>query len=69
MTKIILYIVFGAVVLLVAESVYHLVLYSGEKKRMLLRRRLRSLSEPGSPSLLRERRMARSPGLDRFLQP
>lgn len=63
-----IYLVLGVAVLLGAEAAYHLVRYSGERRRVRLKRRMRSLNEPGSGgSLLRERRIARNPALQRLL--
>jgi tight adherence protein B len=54
--------------LLAAQGLYYAVMYRGHRQRMELRRRLRQVAAPGAPSLLRERRMARSAGLDRLLR-
>jgi tight adherence protein B len=61
----------GLAVLLAAEAVYYLVMYSGERRRDELRRRLQAVATPGSSgaSLLRERRIARSPALESLLAP
>lgn len=61
--------VVGLATLLAAEGVYYLVRYAGEQERAELRRRLRSLDEAGGGSLLRQRRIARSVAVERFLQP
>lgn len=52
-----------------AEAIYYLVLYGGTRRRAELHRRLRSLSTKSSANLLRERRLARIPGLSRLLAP
>lgn len=67
MIETLIYVVLGIAVLLVAESVYHLVRYSGERQRARLRQRMRLLSEPGGTSLLRERRIAHNHLLANFL--
>jgi tight adherence protein B len=68
MIEMVIYVIFGIAALLGAESVYHLVRFTGERQRERLRQRMRSLVEPGSAgSLLRERRLARNPGLANFL--
>ena len=55
-------------VLATAEAVYYLVRFLGEQERMRLRQRLRAVDDPGKMQLLRERRIARSPGLDRLMR-
>lgn len=67
MIETVIYIVFGIAVLLGAESVYHMVRFSGERQREKLRQRMRSLAEPGGASLLRERRLARNRAMAGFL--
>jgi tight adherence protein B len=63
-----IYLVLGVAVLLGAEAAYHLVRYAGERQRVRLKQRMRSLIEPGTGgSLLRERRIARNPALQRLL--
>lgn len=57
----------GIVVLLAAQGIYYGVLWYGQRQRDELRRRLRSLATPGSASLIREGRLARSPRLARIL--
>lgn len=61
----------AAAVLLLAEGIYYVVVYLGQRQRAELHRRLRAIARPGQEhlSLVRERRIARSPGLDRFLRP
>jgi tight adherence protein B len=57
--------------LIAAQGVYYLFVYLGERRRADLHRRLQALSRPseGKASLfLRERRMARSAGLERLLR-
>jgi tight adherence protein B len=54
--------------LAVAEAAYYLIRYSGERQRSDLRRRLRSLQEQATASLLRERRVAKNEDLDRQLR-
>jgi tight adherence protein B len=51
-----------------AEMVYYLIRYSGERQRSDLRRRLRSMRDEAVTSLMRERRVARNPELDRILR-
>lgn len=51
-----------------AEAAYYLIRYTGERRRSDLRRRLRSLQEEATASLLREHRVARNPDLDRQLR-
>ena len=70
MTTNVLLVVVGVVVFLAAEAAYYLVVYRGEQRRHELRRRLKSLGmQTAGASLLRERRMARSPSLDALLRP
>lgn len=59
----------GLAALLAAEGVYYLVRYAGEQERAELRRRLRALDESGGSDLMRQRRIARSPTIERLLQP
>jgi tight adherence protein B len=68
MIELLIYIILGVAVLLGAESLYHVVRDAGERERARLRRRLSSLGEPGTKTFLRERRVARSPVLDRLLR-
>lgn len=56
-------------VLLLAEAIYYLAMYRGQQRRADLHRRLRSLAEPGTASLLRERRISRVPAVERLLRP
>ncbi len=62
--------VIAAAVLLAAEGIYYFIMYMGQRRRVELRRRLQSLSKPGkqSLSLMRERRIANSPGLEKLLR-
>jgi tight adherence protein B len=71
MTEQIVIIVVGVAVLLAANGIYYFVMYIGQRQRTELRRRLRSLSAPVSKrmSLIKERRIARIPFLDRLLRP
>lgn len=55
-------------VLALAEMVYYLIRYSGERQRTDLRRRLRAMRDEAVTSLMRERRVARNPELDRILR-
>jgi tight adherence protein B len=55
-------------VLFGAEAIYYLVRFSGESERVELKRRLRTIDEPGHTSLLRDRRLARSPTANRLLE-
>jgi tight adherence protein B len=59
----------GAAVLLAGEGIYYLVRYAGERERSELRRRLQSIDEPGHQTLMKERRVARNPALERLLSP
>lgn len=54
--------------LAVAEALYYAVRYAGERKRAELRRRLRAARDEGATRLLRERRVAHSVALERFLR-
>ena len=56
-------------VFLLAEALYYGARYRGEQKRLDLHRRLRSISDPSSRGLLRERRIAKSLWLQRVLEP
>jgi len=58
----------GVAVLFAAEGVYHLVRFAGESERAELKRRLRSLDEPGHTTLLRGRRLSRSPAIARMIE-
>ena len=58
----------GVAVLFGAEAIYYLVRFSGESSRAELKRRLRAIDDPGHTSLLRDRRLARSPTLGRLLE-
>lgn len=49
------------------EALYNGLRYSSERKRTELRRRLRSTQQAGITNLLRERRVAKSPELERML--
>lgn len=55
--------------LLAAQAVFYFVVYLGQQRRSELRRRLHALARPGDagPVLIRERRLARSPGMARLL--
>jgi tight adherence protein B len=67
MIETVIYVVLGIAILLIAESAYHVVRYAGERQRARLRDRLRTLSDPGATSLLRERRIASNQALEGFL--
>jgi tight adherence protein B len=67
MIETVIYVVLGIAILSIGEFAYHLVRYTGERQRERLRQRMRLLSEPGGPSLLRERRLAHNRALARFL--
>ena len=67
MIEMVIYVILGIAILLAAESVYHVVRYTGERQRALLRQRMRTLSETGGGSLLRERRLARNRALGNLL--
>ena len=58
----------GVAVLFGAEAIYYLVRFTGESERAELRRRLRSIDQPGHTSLLRDRRLARSTTVSRLLE-
>jgi tight adherence protein B len=58
----------GLAVLLVAQGVYYSVLWWGQRRRDALHERLRSLATPERGTLLRERRLARSPRTAEFLR-
>ena len=58
----------GLVVLLVAQGIYYSVLWWGQRRRDALRERLRSLATPQGGTLIRERRLARSPQVASFLR-
>jgi tight adherence protein B len=64
-------VVVALAVLLAVQGLYYVAVYAGQRQRAELVRRLRSVAAPGAdqPALLRERRIARTPGLDRFLRP
>jgi tight adherence protein B len=51
----------GLAVLLVAQGIYYSVLWWGQRRRDALHERLRSLATPERGTLMRERRLARSP--------
>lgn len=61
-------VVLGVTVLLVAQGVYYGVLWWGQRRRDLLHTRLRSIAAAEGGTLLRERRLARSPGVASFLR-
>jgi tight adherence protein B len=69
MSENLLLILAGVAVLLAAEGIYYLVRYAGEQERAELRRRLQALDDPLHRTLLKERRIARNPGLSRLLEP
>ena len=58
----------GVAVLFAAEGVYFMVRLAGESERAELKRRLRSLDEPGHTTLLMGRRFARSPTIGRLVE-
>lgn len=58
----------GVAVLFGAEAVYYLVRFAGESERAELKRRLHALDQPGHTTLLRDRRLAKSPALSRLLE-
>jgi tight adherence protein B len=58
----------GVAVLFGAEAIYYLVRFAGESDRAELKRRLHALDQPGHTSLMRDRRLARSPVLGRLLE-
>lgn len=51
----------GIAVMLVAQAVYYAVLWSGQRKHDALLDRLRSIATPEGATLIRERRLSRSP--------
>lgn len=63
MFEIVIYILLGVGILLAGEGVFFFIRYATEKEREKLRHRLRRVGESGGTGLLRERRMARTPGL------
>lgn len=67
MMETIIYIAIGVAILLSAEALYFLIRYRGDSQRAQLKRRLNMLGEPNSPSLFKERRIARSKGLEKLL--
>ncbi len=58
----------GLVVMLIAQGIYYSVLWWGERRRDALHERLRSLATPQGGTLIRERRLARSPRVADFLR-
>lgn len=64
-------IVVALAVLLAAEAIYYLAVYMGQRRRAELHRRLQTIAKPREDrlSLVKERRVARSPFLDRLLRP
>jgi tight adherence protein B len=54
--------------LALAEVIYYLIRYTGERQRTDLRRRLRAMRDEAVTSLMRERRVARGPELDRLMR-
>jgi len=58
----------GVAVLFGAEAIYYLVRFAGESERAELKRRLHALDQPGHTTLLRDRRLARSPAISRMLE-
>jgi tight adherence protein B len=58
----------GLAVLLVAQGVYYSVLWWGQRRRDALHERLRSLATPEHGTLMRERRLARSPRIAEVLR-
>jgi len=58
----------GLVVLLVAQGIYYSVMWWGQRRRDALHERLRSLATPEGGTLMRERRLARSPRLAEVLR-
>lgn len=58
----------GLVVLLVAQGIYYSVLWWGQRRRDALHERLRSLATPHGGTLIRERRLSRSPRVAELLR-
>lgn len=58
----------GLAVLLVAQGIYYTVLWWGQRRRDALRARLRSLATAEGGTLMRERRLARSPRMAELLR-
>lgn len=61
-------VVVGVAVLFVASAVYHGVLWIGQRKRHQLRERLRAIATAEGSSLIRDRRLSRSPRRERALR-
>lgn len=68
MFEIVIYTLLGVGALLGAEAIYFVIRYSSEKERVRLRERLRRLGQGGGASLVKERRIARTPGLAAILR-
>ena len=58
----------GVAVLFGAEAIYYLVRFAGESDRAELKRRLHAIDQPGHTTLMRDRRLARSPAISRVLE-
>lgn len=67
MTNILLVLV-GLACLAVVEAIYYLFRYTGERQRAELRRRLRSIDEPGALRLERAGKLSRSRELDTWIR-
>jgi tight adherence protein B len=68
MSENIMLIAAGVAVLFLAEAIYYMVRFAGESERAELKRRLSALDEPGHTTLLRDRRLAKSPTFSRLLE-
>jgi tight adherence protein B len=54
--------------LAIAETIYYAIRYAGERQRADLRRRLQAMRGEAATSLLRERRVAQNPEIERLLR-